>query len=101
MGVRPLFICFVCVLFTTLPAQAQDFGRNKVHYDPAGFQTLHTEHFDIYFRPDSSRAALLAAQMAERWYTRLSKLLNHQLSSRQPLVLYASHAAFEQTNVVP
>src|SRR3954468_21270887 len=101
MGVRPLFMCFLCVLYVTLPAHAQYFGRNKVRYNPVGFQTLHTEHFDIYFRPDSSRTAQVAARMAERWYTRLSQLLNHQLTSRQPLVLYASHAAFEQTNVVP
>ena len=38
--------------------------------------------------------------MAERWYARLERLLEHQLRGRQPLVLYASHVDFEQTNVI-
>ena len=36
----------------------------------------------------------MASRMAERWYTRLSQLLDHQLSARQPLILYASGVAF-------
>ena len=42
----------------------------------------------------------MVARMAERWYTRLSKVLSVGLSGRQPLVLYASHPEFEQTNVI-
>src|SRR5262245_34330762 len=38
--------------------------------------------------------------MAERWYARLSTLMHHQLSGRQPLIVYATQAQFEQTNVV-
>ena len=38
--------------------------------------------------------------MAERWRARLGRVLNHELSGRQPLVLYASHPDFEQTNVI-
>ena len=38
--------------------------------------------------------------MAERWYTRLSSVLHHELAGRQPLILYATQAQFEQTNVV-
>ena len=40
------------------------------------------------------------ARMAERWYARLSRLLNHRFAKRQPLILYASHPHFEQTNVL-
>ena len=38
--------------------------------------------------------------MAERWYARLSRILGFQLKERQPLVLYASHAHFQQTNTI-
>lgn len=103
MGARLLRSLLVaCILAAAVsPAQAQYFGRNKVRYDDAGFQTLQTTHFDIYFRPDSAKAAQIASRLAERWYLRLSRVLEHELSDRQPLVLYPSHAAFEQTNVVP
>src|SRR5262245_43831330 len=61
---------------------------------------MRTEHFDIYFYPSEREGVDIAARLAERWYSRLSHELNHVLSERQPLVLYASHADFEQTNIV-
>jgi Tol biopolymer transport system component len=84
----------------TTPASAQYFGQNKVQYRTFDFQVLKTEHFDIYYYPEAETAAREAARMAERWYARLSRVLDHQLSTRQPLILYASHPHFEQTNVI-
>ena len=82
------------------PASAQYFGQNKVHYRSFDFQILRTEHFDIYFYPSERAGIDIAARMAERWRVRLERLLKHQLSGRQPLVLYGSHTDFEQTNVI-
>lgn len=84
----------------TPSASAQYFGQNKVQYRDFDFQVLKTEHFDIYYYPEEEAAARDASRMAERWYARLSRLLDHELSTRQPLVLYASHPHFEQTNVI-
>lgn len=80
--------------------RAQGFGRNKVQYETLPFQVLHTEHFQVFFYPEERDAALAAGRMAERWYARYTLLLGHQLHGTQPLVLYASHPHFEQTNVV-
>lgn len=81
-------------------AQAQYFGRNKVQYEDFRFSVLETEHFDIYYYPQEGEAIQLAGQMAERWYARLSQLLDHELNRRQPVILYASHPHFEQTNAI-
>jgi surface antigen Omp85-like protein/WD40 repeat protein len=81
-------------------AGAQYFGRNKVQYEKFQFKVLETEHFKVYFYPVERDAAEQAARMAERWYTRLSTLLQHQLRGKQALILYADHPDFEQTNVV-
>ena len=91
------FILMVC-----LPAiaYAQYFGRNKVQYRSFKFQILKTEHFDLYYYPEEEPAAQIAARMAERWYTRLSRFFDHQLHSRQVLILYAAPAQFRQTNAV-
>ena len=80
--------------------KAQYFGRNKVQYTKFHFQVLKTPHFDIYFYPEEADAAQEAGRLAERWNTRLSQLLQHELRGRQPIILYASHADFAQTNVV-
>lgn len=94
--------CVVAVcLGAAVPAGAQYFGGNKVEYADFDFRVLPTEHFDIYFYPQEERAARTAARLAERWYARLSNVLNHEFDTRQPLVLYGSQAEFAQTNVVP
>jgi hypothetical protein len=83
-----------------LPASAQYFGRNAVQYENFHFKILRTQHFDVYFYDSEAASAAQAARMAERWYARLSTVLRHQLSSRQPLILYSDHPDFEQTNAL-
>ena len=81
-------------------AHAQHFGRNKVEYQNFDFRILETEHFAVYHYPDEAQGARIAAELAERWYGRLSRVLGHQLDGRQPLILYGSQPEFAQTNVV-
>ena len=88
------------VLGAAVPSAAQYFGRNKVQYERFDFKVLTTEHFDIYYYPEEEDAVKLAARMAERWHARLTKLLQHELSGRQPLILYAAHPHFQQTNIL-
>src|SRR6266481_3631382 len=82
------------------PLAAQYFGQNKVQYKNFHFQSIQTEHFDIYYYPDERGGALDAARMAERAYARLSRILHHQFQGRKPIILYASQSDFQQTNVV-
>ena len=99
--------CFAAMLAVTAawlvavpPARAQYFGRNKVQYRSFDFQVLRSAHFDVYYYPEERLAAADAARLAERWYTRWSSVFDHELSGRQPLILYASHPQFEQTNAI-
>jgi len=94
-----LSVFLVCAT-AAVPAEAQYFGRNKVQYKDFKFEVLKTDHFDIYFYEDERESAARVGRMAERWYARLSSIFEHQLQTRQPLVLYASHPDFEQTNVI-
>ena len=98
------FVFILLVLATcgsASTAQAQYFGQNKVQYEKFNFKVKATEHFDIYYYPEEQQAVELAARMAERWYARLSRVLRHELSSRQPIILYAAHPHFQQTNALP
>lgn len=85
------------VALNAAPASAQYFGRNKVQYETFDFRVLRTTHFDVYFYPEEEVAARDAARMIERWYSRLSRVLEHEFEERQPLILYASHPHFQQT----
>ncbi|HEX4565106.1 MAG TPA: hypothetical protein VH138_00690 [Vicinamibacterales bacterium] len=66
------------------PAAAQMgyFGQNKVQYQTFKFKVLKTQHFDIYYYDEEAGGARMAARMAERWYTRLSTVFNHQPRQR-------------------
>ena len=93
----PLFLLLLCL---PAPVLAQ-FGKNKVQYDTFDFKTLETEHFLIYFYPQEERAIYDAARMAERAYGRLARVFNHAFTEKKPIILYASHSDFQQTNVFP
>jgi len=94
----PLILA-VCLLCSS--AHAQYFGQNKTRYRSFDFKILKTEHFDIHYYDEHSEAAVEFGRMAERWYSRFRVLLNHELSSRQIIVLYASHTDFRGTTVLP
>src|SRR5262245_18046745 len=102
IGVRRLCLFRVTlgILCFSPAAHAQYFGGNKIEYAEFNFRILTTEHFDVYYYEREARAARIAAQLAERWYARLSRVLQHRLERRQPLVVYGSQAEFAQTNVV-
>jgi Tol biopolymer transport system component len=93
-------LAFLAFAPGSLLAQGGYFGQNKVQYHKFDFQVMKTDHFDIYFYPEEAEAAKIAARMAERWYARISGLLNHELRGRQPLILYASGPHFRETNTV-
>ena len=80
---------------------AQYFGQNKVQYEAFNFKVIATEHFDVYFYERERAAATDIARMAERSYGRLSRVLNHQFKERKPIIVYASHSDFVQTNATP
>jgi Tol biopolymer transport system component len=97
---RTTWLLTLAFAAVALPVQAQYFGRNKVQYQKFDWQVLKTEHFDIYFYQGEQQAAADAARISERWLTRLSTLFRHELTGRQPLILYASPAEFQQTNTI-
>lgn len=97
----PWFLLVLAAAIAPMPAAAQYFGQNKVQYSRFDFKVLETEHFDLYYYPVEQAAALDVARMAERSYARLSRVLKHQFKERKPIILYASHSDFVQTNTTP
>ena len=96
-----LLAAFLVLPLYPSDARAQFFGQNKVQYKKFRWKVLRTQHFDIHYYQGTEAAVNDAALMAERGYARLSRVLNHQIRARIPLVLYASHTDFEQTNIMP
>jgi len=90
------------ILVATLPSgvDAQYFGRNKVQYDDFDFKIIRTPHFDFHFYPEAAAAVEDAARMGERWYERLARIFQHEFTRSKPVILYADHPDFQQTNTL-
>ncbi|MBA2245463.1 MAG: PD40 domain-containing protein [Gemmatimonadetes bacterium] len=99
-GAAALLAALVLFSAQPPPLAAQYFGRNQVQYRTFDFRILQTEHFDVYYYPEAEEAARDAGRLAERWYARFSRILDHEFTERQPLILFANHPEFQQNNVV-
>lgn len=103
-GIRIRIVLLFCLMAAALAfgtsTQAQYFGRNKVQYETFDFKILETPHFRVFYYPEMREAAVDAGRMAEVWYDRFSLLFRHDLKEGQPVILYANHADFQQTNVI-
>ena len=99
---RSSLTSLLILLSVVFPAvgQAQYFGRNKVPYEHFRFEVLSTPHWDVHYYNEEATAARDAARMLERWNSRLSVVLGHELTKRKPVILYADHPDFQQTNVI-
>ncbi len=90
----------VLLLTQASPVEGQYFGRNKVQYDRFDFQVLETPHFDVHYYPQAGAVVEDVSRMAERWYERYARLFQHEFERSKPLVLYADHPDFQQTNTL-
>jgi len=91
-----------CSLVALIPedVSGQYFGRNKVQYDDFDFKILRTEHFDFHYYPVEEEAVEDAARMGERWYERFARTFQHEFEDKKPVILYANHPDFQQTNTL-
>ncbi len=96
---RTIVLSLFVALLLSAPAGAQYFGKNKVQYREFDWAVIKTEHFEVYYYETGKQVALDAARMAERSYRQLSKRLGYKMVRPIPLILYASHSDFQQTNV--
>ena len=84
-----------------IPAQYVSFGQNKIQYRDFDWHVLSGRHVDVYYYPAEERIARLALAAAEDSYDALSTRFLHEIRRRIPLIVYASHTDWEQTNVIP
>lgn len=83
------------------PVQAQQyFGRNKPNYERFDFQVLRSPHFNLYHYLTNQAYAEQLLGQAEEWYVLHQHILADTILEANPLVLYANHADFQQTNTI-
>src|SRR5258705_12141388 len=86
---------------TSLSAKSGYFGQNKIRSRRFDWRVLRGEHVDLYYYPEEEELGRVALAYAEESYDSLERRFNHAVTRRIPLIVYASHTDFEQTNVLP
>ncbi|MCE5249496.1 BamA/TamA family outer membrane protein [bacterium] len=81
-------------------AFTQNFGKNKVNYTPFSWKYIPTKNFDIYYTTGGYEIALIASQLAEAHFEKLSKRWRYTPRKRIPILVYSSFNDFSQTNVI-
>src|SRR6266699_2552773 len=84
-----------------LSAQYGSFGQNKIQYRRLDWRVLRSEHVDLYYYPEEEELGRVALAYAEESYDSLQRRFVHAVTRRIPLIVYASHSDYEQTNILP
>ena len=95
--------CVILGLALAAPLSAQFgyFGQNKIQYRRFDWHVLRGEHIDLYYYSDAEELGRVALAYGEASYDTLERRFNHSVTRRIPLIVYASHSDFEQTNILP
>lgn len=80
--------------------QAQYFGRNKPIYETFDFEVLQSPHFELYHYLDNNAVIDQFVADAEEWYLQHQHVLGDTIHEKNPFILYANHADFQQTNAI-
>ncbi|MDQ3683225.1 MAG: DPP IV N-terminal domain-containing protein, partial [Bacteroidota bacterium] len=90
----------IALLSSSITAQAQYFGRNKVNYKELDFKVLQTPNFDIYHYLNSTAARNRIAQQTEQWYRMHQVIFKDTFTEKNPILFYNNHADFQQTRAI-
>lgn len=96
-----LFFFFLVLLITLTPqVHAQQFGRNKPHYETFDFKVKRSPNFELYHYLNNDSLARALAAASERWYQSHRIIFRDTFPQRNPIIFYANHADFWQTNAI-
>lgn len=100
IGKRIILAILAVTAWQSAIAQNVYFGQNKVQYRDFNWFYIQTSNFDIYFYHGEDTLAIFAAEALEDAYKEIRDELNYTLTERVPIIIYASHNEFQQTNVI-
>ncbi len=94
------YILFFLLCSSFSNVTAQYFGQNKPSYKQFDFELYKTPHFEIYHYNTTDTLIKAIALKTEQWYGYHQQILMDTFIVRNPLILYTSHADFQQTNAI-
>ncbi|HEY6867851.1 MAG TPA: hypothetical protein VI792_11375, partial [Candidatus Eisenbacteria bacterium] len=100
---HPIAAILLAATLATLPApaRAQSFGMNKVQYQPLDWAVLETPHVRLHYYTEEESLARQLSPFAESTCVAFDRRFRLEGRSQVPLLLFATHQLFQQTNATP
>jgi hypothetical protein len=76
-------------------------GKNQIRYDNFRWHTYTTDHFQIYYYPETEQHLERIAGYAESAYQQISADLKHDLAFKVPLIIFKTSSEFQEQNIIP
>ncbi len=84
-----------------LPAQGfNSFGQNKPRYENFDYDVYQSPHFELYTYVRNEEWLHDFLNDAEEWYRVHQLVLKDTIDFKNPMIIYADHADFQQTNAI-
>jgi hypothetical protein len=101
-GVKLVLLSAAMIILPINPfvLQAQYFGRNKPTYTQFKFEVIQSPHFEIHHYIKNDTMMNCFTGWAEEWYQMHQRIFKDTFNTRNPILLYANQADFQQTNAV-
>lgn len=95
------FVLWVLMLiFSGYDSFSQQFGRNKPNYEKFDFKIHKSPNFELYHYLENDSLVETFSSAAEKWYQAHQRIFRDTFPERNPVILYANHADFWQTNTI-
>ncbi len=89
------------VLLAAAGPAAGQFGKNRIQYRDFGdWKIYHSPHFDVHYYEAEAHLLEKTVSLAESAYDELSRTFDFQIQEPTPLIVYATHSAFLQNNII-
>jgi len=99
-GAFRFFAVFMILFWCSGIAGAQYFGQNKPSYRNFRYKVKQTPNFEIYHYLDNESFLSYFIDRTEEWFGLHRKMFPDTFRGRNPLILYSTHADFQQTTAI-
>ena len=93
------------VILSAAGASAQSlvpyYGKNQIRYDNFQWHIYTTDHFEIYYYPETEQHLERVASYAESAYQQISADLKHDLAFKVSMIIFKTSSEFQEQNVIP
>lgn len=92
-------VCLLTLVSLAVPAEGQ-FGKNRIQYRDFEWKIYRSPHFDVYYYTAEEHLLQNTVSLAESAYDELSRTFDYQIQDPTPLIVYSTHSAFQQNNII-